>query len=105
MIRWEVTLRSLSTQVLGRPVYLSEDEVVEMIKIRDKGVQDAYVSLWVSEELLQERFQKLGLTDSLGRKVYSLGSVQVSPERVEFVHANAMRYRVVKGRLVLNVER
>ena len=102
MVRWEVTIKSLARCISGRPVYRSEADVRKYISNRSKVDQDAYVSMWVSDQILNNQNMCLIGKDIFGCEVLTLpAEAIVHANIVEFVHSNQYHYQLVNNRLSL----
>lgn len=97
---WEQIVVNLRRQMVSRPVYATEEEVIAFIKTKEKKINEAYVSVFVKEEdILQVRPDKIQF-DKLGQKMLVLKDNAISLDCINyFVHVTG-KYRYHRGRLL-----
>ncbi len=97
---WEQILVNLRRQMVSRPVYAKEEEVISFIKTKEKKINEAYVSIFVKEEdILQVRPDKIQV-DKLGQQLLVLKDNAVSLDCINyFVHLTG-KYKYSRGRLL-----
>lgn len=97
---WEQILVNLRRQMVSRPVYASEEEVIAFIKTKDKKINEAYVSIFVKEEdILQIRSDKVQV-DKLGQQIIVLKDNAISLDCINFFVHLTGKYRYYRGRLL-----
>lgn len=97
---WERILANLQRQIVSRPVYAAEEDVQNIIKTKEKKINEAYVAFYVSEpDILQLSPDKTPL-DKLGKQMLVLRDNAINLENIDyFVHLSG-KYRYVRGRLI-----
>ncbi|MBA2652765.1 MAG: Dot/Icm secretion system protein IcmQ [Tatlockia sp.] len=99
---WERILTNLPRQIISRPIYADEAEVLYSIKSKENKVNEAYVAIYISQtDILKLHQDKIPL-DKFGKPLLSLKDRTLNLENVtRFVHLSGT-YNYVKGRLVKN---
>jgi len=97
---WEQIIVNLRRQMVSRPVYASEEEVVAFIKTKEKKINEGYVSIFVKEDdILQIQSDKIQV-DRLGQPMLVLKDNAVSLDYINyFVHLTG-KYKYSRGRLL-----
>lgn len=97
---WERVIANLPTQVISRPVYAVEDDLIANFRAKTKSVNDAYVSVYINPTDILERSTEKSSVDKLGKPLLSIknNAVQLS-NLSEFKHQSGT-YSYVKGHLV-----
>lgn len=100
---WERILANLPRQMISRPIYANEDNVKAAIRVKEKKVNEGYVSCYVSQtDILQMPADKAPI-DKLGKPLLTLKDKSISLDNINyFVHSSGT-YRFVHGRLVKNL--
>lgn len=97
---WEHIVANLRRQIVSRPVYDSEDEVINLIKTKEKKINEAYISIFVrKEDVLEIKADKIPV-DKLGQKLLTLKDNAVSLENINFFKHLSGKYRYIRGRLL-----
>lgn len=97
---WEKIVANLRRQIVSRPVYASKDEIVSIIKSKEKKINEAYVSIFVKkEDILQLREDKRPV-DKLGQTMLVLKDDAIALENINFFVHMSVSYRYFRGRLV-----
>ncbi|MDF1757696.1 MAG: Dot/Icm secretion system protein IcmQ [Legionellaceae bacterium] len=97
---WEQIVINLRRHMVSRPVYATEEEIISIIKTKEKKINEAYVSIFVKEEdILKIRSDKVPV-DKLGQKMMVLKDDAIALENINrFVHLSG-EYRYSRGRLL-----
>lgn len=97
---WEQILANLPRQMISRPIYSDEDDVIAIIKTKEFRVNEAYVSIYIGEnEILEISADKLPL-DKLGKPLLSLKNKALNVDNIIFFVHELTTYEFVQGRLV-----
>lgn len=100
MRKWELQLRSITSHLMGRPVYRNEEDVKSAIRLRFVQASEAYIVVGVKKALIQSNSHLPARQDRNGSELVALKPNAVTPENIlEFVHMNK-RYYFVKTKLV-----
>ncbi|PJD92791.1 MAG: Dot/Icm secretion system protein IcmQ [Legionella sp.] len=96
---WERILANLQRQIVSRPVYAAEEDVQNIIKTKEKKINEAYVAFYVHEtDILQINQDKAHL-DKLGKPMLVLKDNAINLENIDyFVHLSG-KYNYLHGRL------
>jgi intracellular multiplication protein IcmQ len=100
LLSWERILMNLPKQMVSRPIYAVEDDVKDMIKIKENKNNEAYLSLYIDQsDILPLSADKTPL-DKLGKPLLVLKNKSLHPENYHlFVHTSGT-YHYHQGRLV-----
>lgn len=100
MLSWERIVANLPRQMISRPIYADEQDIQEMIKTKENKFNEAYVSVYISEQdILPLSADKLPV-DKLGKSMLMLKDNTVNLDNVEsFVHQSGS-YHLSHGRLI-----
>ncbi|MBA2709346.1 MAG: Dot/Icm secretion system protein IcmQ [Tatlockia sp.] len=98
---WERILSNLPRQIISRPIYALEDKVKYLIKSKENKINEAYVSVFVSEDdILKVHEDKISF-DKFGTPLMSLKDKKLNLDNItRFVHMSGT-YDFVRGRLVI----
>lgn len=101
---WEQIVVNLRKQVISRPVYAAQEEVIAFLKTKEKKINEAYVSIFVkNDDILQLRDDKVQV-DKLGQKLLVLKDNSISLDCINyFVHLTG-KYKYSRGRLIKESE-
>lgn len=96
---WEQIIANLPRQIVSRPVYANEEDVQNIIKTKDKKINEAYAAFYVdSDAILNVATDKTTL-DKLGKPILVLRDNAINLENIEyFVHLSG-KYQYSRGRL------
>jgi len=98
--KWAMQLRSLDRYVVGRPIYKTEADVSNRIRLRNAGGNEAYVAVVVKKTDVQSDQFAAPLKDQFDHPLILLKEVALKNGRINaFVH-EGMRYHFVDGQLV-----
>lgn len=97
---WERILQHLPNQVISRPVYENEEDVIASIRSKNNRMNEAYVAIYVDPQyILAQPPEKISI-DRLGKPLLLLKDKAINLDNVDvFVHQTGT-YRFVSGRLV-----
>jgi intracellular multiplication protein IcmQ len=97
---WERIVLNLKRQMVSRPVYATEEEIVAIIKTKEKKINEAYISIFVKEEdILLISAEKVPV-DKLGQKMLVLKDNAIVLENIDFFVHMSGSYRYSRGRLL-----
>ncbi|RMX05575.1 Dot/Icm secretion system protein IcmQ [Legionella jordanis] len=99
---WERILANLPRQMISRPIYENEQDVINHIKSKTNRVNEAYVAAYVSKsDILEVAADKIS-RDKFGRPLLSLKDRSLNLDNItRFVHMSGT-YHYTKGRLIKN---
>ena len=99
---WERILMNLPKQMISRPVYASEDDINAIIRTKENKNNEAYVSMYISQNDILQISADRTPVDKLGKPLLSLKDKSLSLDNINrFVHASGI-YQYSQGRLVKN---
>lgn len=97
---WERVIANLPTQMVSRPVYANEEDLLAILRTKAKSVNDAYVSVYIEPSDIIERQSEKGVFDKLGVPLLSIKNNAVKLGNLDlFVHQTG-NYYYLKGHLV-----
>lgn len=97
---WERVIANLPTQMVSRPVYANEEDLLAILRMKAKSVNDAYVSVYILPSDIIERQSEKGVFDKSGVPLLSIKNNAVKLSNLDvFVHQTGT-YHYVKGHLV-----
>jgi intracellular multiplication protein IcmQ len=98
--KWAMQLRSLDRYVIGRPVYQNENDVESRIRLRNAGVNEAYVVVVVKKNDIQSDRFAAAIKDQFNHPLLTLKETALKSGRIiAFVHQK-IRYHFVDGQLL-----
>lgn len=97
---WERILQHLPKQVISRPVYENEEDVMTSIRSKSNRLNEAFAAIYVEPQyILSQSAEKISV-DRLGKPLLALKDKAINLENVDvFVHQSGT-YRFVGGRLI-----
>lgn len=97
---WERIVNNLPRQMISRPIYEKEDDVITAIKHKENKENEAYVAVYVdSSDLLVLHEDKIP-KDKLGKKLLVLKDKALELDNIHrFIH-QAIEYQYLHGRLI-----
>lgn len=96
---WERIIANLQRQIVSRPIYAQEEDVQNIIKTKDKKINEAYVSLYVDQaDVLEINAEKIPL-DKLGKPMMVLKDKAINLQNIEFFYHITGKYRYNRGQL------
>lgn len=97
---WERVLANLPGQIISRPVYAQEEDVIAMLRSKINPTNEAYASFYVEPNYILEKLAEKITTDKLGKPLMTLKDKAIKLEHLDrFVHQSGT-YKFVNGRLV-----
>ncbi len=97
---WEQIIFNLRKQMISRPVYAAEEEVIAIIKTKEKKINEAYVSVFVKQEdILTMRPDKIQ-SDKLGQNMLVLKDNSVSLDYINYFMHLTGKYKYSRGKLL-----
>lgn len=99
---WERILMNLPRQMISRPIYADEEDVKALIRTKENKLNEAYVSMYVSQsDILALSADKTPI-DKLGKPLLTLKDKSLILDNINrFVH-RAITYQYSQGRLIKN---
>lgn len=100
MINWERILLNLPRQMISRPIYLKEEDVVYFIKSKENRHNEAYVSVIVNQDDILNLSEDKTPRDKFGKSLLTLKDRCISLSNIrQLVHSSGI-YQYIKGHLV-----
>lgn len=100
MQTWERIVVNLRKQMISRPIYSNEDDIKSWIKTKENKINEAYVSVYVSQTDLLAIAEDKAPVDKLGKKLLVLKDNTINLDNIHnFVHESGT-YRYAHGRLI-----
>lgn len=97
---WEKILANLPRQMISRPIYSDENDVIAIIKTKEFSINEAYVSIYIGENaILEISADKLPL-DKLGKPLLSLKDNALNVDNIIFFVHESNTYEYTQGRLI-----
>lgn len=96
---WERIVANLPRQMISRPIYTKEEDVIDIVKSKEKKINEAYVSIYINEnDILPIPTDKLPV-DKLGKHLLTLKDRSLKLDNIDcFVHQSGT-YHYSHGRL------
>lgn len=99
--RWESQLNNIEKYLIGRPIYQTEEGVVQAIRRKTSQASEAYVVILVNKRFILQNDFLAKKIDANGNALIHLLPGAVSNKQIsEFVHLN-QRYQLLEGKLIL----
>lgn len=99
---WERILMNLPKQMISRPIYANEEDVKAIIKTKENKNNEAYVSMYISQNDILVLSPDKTPIDKLGKPLLTLKDKSLSLDNINcFVHQTGT-YQLTQGRLVKN---
>lgn len=97
---WERIVTNLPRQTISRPIYLNEEELVQVLKIKENKNNEAYVSIFIEKEDILTLSPDRIIKDKLGTPLISIKDKSLNLDNLSrFVHVSGT-YQYLKGRLI-----
>ena len=97
---WERIVANLPRQMISRPIYADEVDLIEIIKTKDNKQNEAYVAIFIDKSDILSLSSDKVATDKLGKALLNLKDKTLNLENISrFVHTTGV-YRFEKGKLV-----
>lgn len=96
---WERIVTNLPRQMISRPIYANEDDVKELVRLKENKVNEAYVAIYINKDDILFLSPDKTLMDKRGKPLLSIKDKTLYLENISrFVHLSGV-YQWVKGRL------
>jgi intracellular multiplication protein IcmQ len=96
---WEKIIANLPRQIVSRPVYATEEDVQNIIKTKEKKINEAYAVFYVEAAAILDLGADKSMVDKLGKPILVLKDNAIILENIEyFVHLSG-KYQYSKGLL------
>lgn len=100
LVSWERIIANLQRQIVSRPVYADEEDAQNIIKTKEKKINEAYVSFYVNTaDILDLNTDKVPM-DKLGRPMMVLKDNAIDLENIEYFFHLTGKYRYTRGSLI-----
>jgi len=97
---WEKIISNLPRQIVSRPVYATEEDVQNIIKTKEKKINEAYAAFYVDAAAILNVGTDKAMVDKLGKPILVLKDNAILLENIEyFVHLSG-KYQYSQGRLI-----
>ncbi|RUR12250.1 Dot/Icm secretion system protein IcmQ [Legionella sp. km772] len=97
---WERIVANLPKQTVSRPIYANEEDLKEILKLKDNKNNEAYVAIFIDKQDILTLSSDKILKDKLGTPLLSLKDRTLNLENISrFVHSTGT-YQFQRGRLV-----
>lgn len=97
---WERVVANLPGQIISRPVYENEDDVIAILRNKSNSINEAYASIYVDPNYILEQLGEKITLDKLGKPLLALKDKAIHLDNLDtFIHQSGT-YKYVKGQLV-----
>lgn len=97
---WEKILMNLPRQAISRPIYAEKKAIQKVFKERRNHLNEAYVSIYISRDLILPTPIEKTPKDRFGNELLTLKNKAFELDNImRFVHASG-EYKYTKGRLI-----
>lgn len=97
---WERIVANLPKQTISRPIYSNEENLKEVLKLKDNKNNEAYVAIFIDKQDILSLAPDKVPKDKLGTSLLSLKDRTLNLENISrFVHVTGS-YQFLRGRLV-----
>lgn len=97
--RWENVVATLGTSIISRPIYRTENDVINMIRSKPNRANEGYCKLFIKETDIAKPFTGQNPRDRLGSELLVLKHGAIKPENITaFIHPTGV-YDWKEGRL------
>jgi intracellular multiplication protein IcmQ len=99
---WEKILMNLPRQMISRPIYADEEDVKALIRTKVNKNNEAYVSMYISQnDILSLPVDKTSM-DKLGKPLLTLKDKSLSLDNIHYFVHRTGTYHFHQGKLVKN---
>jgi intracellular multiplication protein IcmQ len=99
MQAWERIVVNLPKQMISRPIYATEEDVIQAIRAKENKTNEAYLAIYAAQDDILPMGDKTPL-DKLGKPLLTLKDKSLSLDNINrFVHASGV-YQYSHGQLV-----
>ena len=102
MQSWERILMNLPKQMISRPIYDDEADIVALIKTKENKNNEAYVSMYISQGDILTISADRTPVDKLGKSLLTLKDKSLSLDNINFFVHQTGTYQYKQGRLIKN---
>ncbi len=97
---WEKIVANLPKQTTSRPIYVHEENLKDVLKLKDNKNNEAYVAIYIDKHDILALAPDKVPKDKLGTPLLSLKDRSINTENISrFVHVTGT-YQFLKGRLI-----
>lgn len=97
---WENIIANLPGQIISRPIYENEEDVIAILRNKGNSVNEAYVSLYIDPKCILEPLSEKIAVDKLGKPLLTLKGKALDLSNLDvFTHLTGT-YKFLSGRLV-----
>lgn len=87
LLSWERLLASLPKQIISRPIYVNEADIIDVLRTKENKINEGYVSVLISENDILKTSADKTPVDKLGKPLLSLKNASVNLDNIKtFVH-------------------
>ena len=98
---WEQIIINLRKQMVSRPVYATEKDVIAIIKTKEKKINEAYVSVFINKEDILNIPVDKAPVDKLGQNMLVLKDNAISLDHINYFAHITGKYRYSNGKLYI----
>ena len=97
---WERIVANLPKQTISRPIYANEENLKDILKLKDNKNNEAYVAIHIDKQSILELAPDKVAKDKLGIPLLNLKDRSINTDNISrFVHATGT-YQFQRGRLI-----
>ena len=97
---WEMIVANLPRQMISRPIYADEEDLKDVLKIKENKINEAYVSIYINQTDILSLSSDKSSCDKLGKILLSLKDNTLNLENINrFVHQSGV-YQYKHGHLL-----
>lgn len=96
---WERIVANLPRQMISRPIYANEEDIISALKMKENKINEAYVAIFINQSDILSLSSDKAAVDKLGKPLLSLKDKTLVLENISrFVHMSSI-YHFEQGRL------
>lgn len=100
ILTWERIIANLPDQIISRPIYENEEDVIAILRNKGNSVNEAYVSFYIDPKFILAPLSEKIAVDKLGKPLLALKGKALNLVNVDvFVHQSGI-YKFLNGRLI-----
>jgi intracellular multiplication protein IcmQ len=96
---WERILEHLPEQITSRPVYETEEDVIESMRSKTNRVNEAYAIVYIDPQCILNLDKDKIAVDKLGKPLLTLKNRAIQLDHIEELVHETGQYQYVHGRL------
>lgn len=97
---WEKIVVNLPRQMISRPIYADEADVIAILKTKENKVNEAYLAIYINQDDILSLSADKSSVDKLGTLLLSLKDKSLDLDNVSrFVHESGV-YQLERGKLI-----